>query len=162
MNQDTSKSAPAFELRAMTPELAEVLGPAIAAIDPWAALEFPALGITDFLTNDDPAVQRLAVMVGDDIAGAIAVRRPWLRGPYLQLLALLTPYQGCGLGAKLLDWFEKQAIGGDRWLWLCCSTFNTRAYEFYQRHGFEKTAVLPDLIVEGDDEILMRKCVIRD
>lgn len=146
-----------LRLTPMTAELAETLGPAIAGIEPWSRIAYPAASMTLFLKMDDPALTRMAVLVDDTPAGVIAVRSPWLHGPYLQLLALLPPFQGQGSGAALLDWFERQAAPGRRWLWLCYSSFNTRAGDFYARHGFERVAPLPDLLADGLDEILMRK-----
>ncbi|MEJ2123370.1 MAG: GNAT family N-acetyltransferase [Alphaproteobacteria bacterium] len=157
MNQKIGPSAPAFELFDMTPELADVLGPAIAGIEPWVSLNFQPELMTAFMKNEDPALQRMAVFVDGVPAGVVAVRERWLRGPYLQLLALLPPYQGQGLGTALLEWFAQQAGPYERWLWLCCSAFNSRALAFYQRNGYEQIAVLPDQIVDGMNELLLRK-----
>jgi GNAT superfamily N-acetyltransferase len=161
MNQKIGPSAPAFELFAMTPELAEVLGPAIAGIEPWTTFSYPPEHMIAFLKNDDPALLRQAVFVDGAPAGVVAVRERWLRGPYLQLLALMPPYQGQGLGRALLEWYAQQAGPNDRWLWLCCSAFNARANAFYQRHGYEQIAVLPDQIVDGMNELLLRKRIVR-
>jgi len=150
-----------LNLRAMTPELAAHLGPAIAAIEPWSRMNYPAASLTAFLCGEDPALTRMAVFAGDVPAGVIAVRSPWLHGPYLQLLALLPPFQDQGFGAVLLGWFERQASPRNRWLWLCYSSFNVRAGAFYARHGFETVAGLPDLLDDGMEEVLMRKRINR-
>jgi diamine N-acetyltransferase len=144
-------------LAAMTPEYAAFLSPAIAAIEPWSRISYPAASFEVFLTGEDPALSRHAIRVGEETAGVIAIRKPWLRGPYLQLLALLPPFQGQGVGAMLLRYFERQANPHDRWAWLCYSSFNSRAGTFYARLGYEEVAVLPDLIIDGTAEILMRK-----
>ncbi len=157
MNSRTDAQTPAFELRDIDGSLAEHLGYALTAIEPWSAIAYPASRMTAFLTADDPGVRRFAVMVGETPAGAVAVRRPWLYGSYLQLLAVLPPFQGQGLGGKLLGWFEEQAAPPDRWLWLCCSTFNTRAALFYRSYGYETAATLSDLLMDGMNEFLMRK-----
>jgi GNAT superfamily N-acetyltransferase len=149
--------APDLALAPMTAELAQFFGPELAAIEPWSHINYPASHMTAFLAAIDPALTRNAVFAGDRPAGVIVVRSPWLHGPYLQLLALLPPFQSRGLGAHLLRWFEQQAKPHNRWLWLCHSGFNTRAGAFYARHGFEVAAALPDLLVDGEDEVLMRK-----
>jgi GNAT superfamily N-acetyltransferase len=146
-----------LSLRPVTMNLAETLGPAVAAMEPWSALDYSAELMTQFLIAEDPALSRLALFSGDALAGVIAVRSPWLRGPYLQLLAVLPPFQGQGAGTVLLNWFEERASPTSRWLWLCYSSFNTRAGAFYARHGFEEVVSLPDLIDDGRDEVLMRK-----
>jgi GNAT superfamily N-acetyltransferase len=154
---ETISLTPRLSLRPMTPELAELLGPAVAAIEPWSTINYPAAQLTAFLTLEDPALNRRAIFVEDEPAGIIAVRSPWLRGPYLQVLALLRPFQGQGFGKHLLAWFETQATGNARWLWLCHSSFNRRAGAFYTREGFHEVAVLTDLMLDGGDEVLMRK-----
>jgi GNAT superfamily N-acetyltransferase len=113
----------------------------------------------EFMLVEDPALTRHAVFVGEDAAGIIAVRNPWLRGPYLQLLALLKPFQGQGHGVPLINWFEAQAQPSSRWLWLCHSDFNTGAGAFYRRQGFEEVTTLTDLMFDGGNEVLMRKRV---
>jgi ribosomal protein S18 acetylase RimI-like enzyme len=148
-------------LRPITPELAAFLGPAIAGMEPWSQINFPASHLEAFLTAEDPALSRHAVFVGGVPAGAIAIRSPWLRGPYLQVLAILPDFQGQGFGAILLDWFEREASPNSRWLWLCHSGFNRRAGTFYARHGFETVTELRDLLIDGGDEVLMRKRINR-
>jgi diamine N-acetyltransferase len=152
---------PDLSLRPITTELAAFLGPAIASIEPWSQLSYPASRMAYFLTADDPALSRHAVFVGEATAGAIAVRSPWMHGPYLQLLALLPPFQGRGFGAALMEWFETQANPSNRWLWLCHSDYNTRAGAFYARQGFEVVTGLKDLLFDGTEEVLMRKRIIR-
>jgi diamine N-acetyltransferase len=145
----------------MTQALAGWFGPAVASIEPWSQIDYPASLLTAFLSADDPALLRHAVFVGDAPAGVIAIRSPWLHGPYLQLLAMLPPFQSQGFGASLLDWFESQASPRNRWLWLCHSSFNHRAGAFYARHGFETVTTLTELMNDGGDEILMRKRISR-
>lgn len=145
----------------MTAELAGELGPVLAAIEPWSRVEFRPEHMTAFLAAHDPALSRHALFVGAEPAGAIAIRSPWLRGPYLQMLAVLPPFQGKGYGTLLLEWFEREAAPNSRWLWLCYSDFNHRAGAFYARHGFEAVTSLPDLLYDGGSEVLMRKRIHR-
>jgi GNAT superfamily N-acetyltransferase len=114
--------------------------------------------MTRYLASDDDGVRRYVIDVGGVTAGAAAVRYPWLKGPYLELLALLPERQGQGIGAAVLSWLEDETRrNGARNLWACASRFNARALQFYRRHGFAETAVLPGLVAEGFDEILLRK-----
>jgi GNAT superfamily N-acetyltransferase len=149
-------------LRPMTEELAGLLGPAVANIEPWSQINYPASNLAYFLTADDPALSRHAALIEGEPAGVIAIRSPWLHGPYLQLLAVLPPFQNQGFGGILLKWFETRASPRNRWLWLCHSSFNKRAGAFYSRRGFEVVTALTDLMSDGgDDEILMRKRINR-
>jgi ribosomal protein S18 acetylase RimI-like enzyme len=105
-----------------------------------------------------PSVKRFEVLAHEECAGIIVILDPFLHGPYLQLLAVLPEFQGRNLGLRLLQWMESEARSAEsRQLWLCVSTFNTRAQAFYQRFGFEAVAVLDKLASDASDELLMRK-----
>jgi diamine N-acetyltransferase len=145
-------------LVALGPRGSERLAAAIVAMPPWSVMNYPADAMARFLAAVDGGVSRYAVEVGGEQAGAVSVRSPWLKGPYLELLALLPKAQGQGIGARILTWFEQEALkAGARNLWVCASSFNTRALRFYERHGFEQAATLPGLVADGYDEILLRK-----
>jgi diamine N-acetyltransferase len=76
----------------------------------------------------------------------------------LELLAILPPFQGQGIGARILAWFEQEALRHEaRNLSVCASFFNARGLHFYARHGFQPAATLPGLVADGYDEILLRK-----
>jgi GNAT superfamily N-acetyltransferase len=144
-------------LRAITAADAAALGPGLAAIDPWRHANYPAEVVTGYLMRHDPAANRFAIYTGDTLAGVVSVREPWLRGPYLELLALLPPAQGQGIGAAVMRWFEAEARPDASSRWVLCSDFNTRALAFYDRHGFRQVAPLEGLLGEGLTEILLRK-----
>ncbi len=97
------------------------------------------------------------VSSGGQLAGAVVIVCPWLAGPYLQMLAVLPPFQNLGIGAAILAWYEAEARGHFRNLWLCMSGFNANAQRFYLAHGYERAAIIPELMRAGDDELLMRK-----
>ncbi|MBZ0210095.1 MAG: GNAT family N-acetyltransferase [Hyphomicrobium sp.] len=134
------------------------LGVVFAAIDPWAAYAYPAAALSRFLAASEPAAQRLQLSLGDDVAGAAVIRTRWLRGPYLQFLAVVPGLQGRGIGSTVLRWMEREArMARERNLWVVASEINAGAMRFYERHGFEPTARLDDLVCDGRTEILMRK-----
>ena len=145
-------------LVAFDPGCSDKLAAAIVAIPPWSVMSYPAEAMARFLATADGNASRYAVEVEGEQAGAVSVRSPWLKGPYLELLALLPKAQGQGVGSSILAWFEEEALKvGARNLWVCVSLFNTRALRFYERHGFEQAATLPGLVADGYDEILLRK-----
>ena len=130
----------------------------IVAMEPWSVMGYPADALVTFLATPDGGVSRSVVEVQGVAAGVVSVRYPWLKGPYLELLALFPPFQNQGLGTALLAWLEGEALArGGRNLWVCASAFNAAALRFYERHGFKRAAVLPGLVADGYDEILLRK-----
>ena len=149
---------PETALKTSTQTDAGILGPAICAMDPWARLGMPAERMTAGLASSDENRRCFSIWHGGDRAGVVVVRFPWLSGPYLNLLAVLPPFQKQGVGRMALSWMEKEArAAGVRNCFLCVSGFNTAAQGFYRRNGYSEAALLNDLIVDGEDEILMRK-----
>lgn len=110
------------------------------------------------LASEDPAELRMAITIGSDAVGALVVRQDWLLGPYLRHLSIAQSARGQGLGAFALLWLENYARDrNQRNIWLCVSEFNTAARRFYTRHHFETMTTITDLVVTGENEILMRR-----
>lgn len=134
-----------------------VLAAAIAAIDPWASIPYPAADLAAYLGRSDAATAKFAVVRDGMTVGAVAVRYPFLRGPYLELLALLPPTQRLGIGTAVIAWMESEVAGRAHNLWVCVSDFNEAARRFYERNGFALAAPLHDLAFEGRTELFLRK-----
>ena len=94
----------------LTPAQSCHLAPQLARMDPWHRLGFQADTLTSYLNRPDAALSRHAIMLGDQLAGALALRSPWLRGPYLELLAVFPQFQGQGIGSQALDWAFTHAL----------------------------------------------------
>lgn len=152
------QSGPEITLRLTTQAEAEAFGHELAGMGPWLRLGTTAGQMTGFLAASDGNKRCFTIRHGGKRAGVIAVRFPWLSGPYLNLLAVLPGLQGKGFGGAALSWFEAEArAGAARNCFLCVSAFNSGAIAFYRRNGYGQTALLEDLIKDGEDEILMRK-----
>ena len=76
--------------------------------------------------------------------------------PYLASIAVVAEARGLGVGSALLDASEGR-FRSSRWIFLCVSSFNTRARSLYERHGYRAVGELPDFVVDGHSEILMVK-----
>jgi ribosomal protein S18 acetylase RimI-like enzyme len=140
-------------------EIASAIAREIATFGPWTADHYaidPEALAASLVQSGDGAV-RYEILCGAETAGLLVVRSPWLSGPYLQLLAVLPRFQGCGIGARVLAWLEAEARGLAPNVWLCVSAFNTRAADFYRRHGFVEVARIDALLKPHIDELLMRK-----
>ena len=141
----------------MSASLAEAIGPGLAAIEPWARVGYVPERMTGFLAATETGAQRYAVLVGDEPAGTVVIRDPWLHGPYLHLIGLLPPFHGLGIGSRALDWMDAEVRGRYRNLWLCVSEFNDNARRLYERNGFVLAGRLDSLVFDGLTELLMRK-----
>jgi GNAT superfamily N-acetyltransferase len=129
----------------------------LVAMNPWRTLHYRADALAAYLGRPDAGFQRFTVTVSGQAAGLVALRYPWLKGVYLELLALFPPHQGHGLGQELLSWMERQCRPQTKNLWTAVSSFNQPARHFYAKLGFVEVARLDNLIIQGQDEILLRK-----
>lgn len=142
-------------LRPLTGDDAAQLGAALAAIEPWRTLDYGAAALRAYLERPDSALHRFAVEAGGALAGVLCLRHPWLRGPCIELLAVLRP--GGGLGGAVMDWASRQAAAVAANLWATVSAFNEPARAFYRRQDFAEIAALPDLVRPGFTELLLRR-----
>jgi diamine N-acetyltransferase len=129
----------------------------MASMDPWMTLGYSREGLSRYLLRDDPALGRFVVDRAGEMAGLLCIRHPWLRGPYIEVLAVFERYQRSGTATEILRWVEDQARPVSPNLWTLVSAFNSGARMFYRRCGFLEVAPIPQLIQPGLDEILLRK-----
>ena len=145
-------------LRPPASDECETLAAALADMQPWSTMGISAEGLAAFLKSDDSSAHRYAILQDDVLAGIASVRFPWLKGPYIELLAILPGLQRRGHGQRLLSFVEDEAMRLDaRNVWVCASRFNSGAAQFYKRHGFVEVATLPDLVADDFTETLFRK-----
>lgn len=129
----------------------------LSSMDPWKTLGYSADQIARYIVRDDPGLYRFLVRVGDDPAGVIGVRYPWLRGASIEVIGIAANQQHSGLGSVLVDWLVEHTQDEAHNLWAVVSAFNTSARRFYAGRGFVEVTSLPDLICAGYEEILVRK-----
>ncbi len=158
---ETSYPLPSCSLGSLTENEAGPLSNQLAAMDPWLTLGYSAEGLLRYLLRPDPALYRFVVLVGPTAKGLVCVRYPWLRGPCLELLAVLDDHQRRGIGREIISWMQAQCSEAASNIWTLTSSFNAGARSFYRSLGFSEIAALPDLISSGSDEILLRKMVER-
>lgn len=134
------------------------LGAAFVAIDPWHRLGFSDERLASFFASQEAGSARFAIHNLGQLAGFVCVEPKWLCGPYLHFLGVLPAHQGKGIGTAVVDWFVAEArLTSDRNAWVCVSHFNDGARALYASHGFTEAATLPDLIENGEAEVLLRK-----
>jgi len=138
--------------------LAPEWGRRLEGLSPWRDYDLQSGSLIAFLGREEPDAIRLLVRVGGEPAAVMCVRPVWLRGPYVQLLAVDPAFQGMGLGTACLAWVEGRAVQAKaRNLWIAASQINLGAQRLYERFGFERVSLLEDLVVDGFAEILYRK-----
>jgi ribosomal protein S18 acetylase RimI-like enzyme len=84
----------------------------------------------------------------------------YLQGPfrgYIQTLCLAPACRGRGVGTLALAWAEERIFRESPNVFLCVSDFNPGALRLYQRLGYQLVGALPDFLVPGSAELLLRK-----
>jgi GNAT superfamily N-acetyltransferase len=139
--------------RALAADETQTIAAACVTFDPYLTLGYRAETLAGYLSRPDPALARFAVEWEGVLAGIVALRRPWLRGPLIEMLALLPAAQGKGLGGRILARCKAEA---GRNLWATVSGFHQPARRFYAKAGFEEVCALPGIVAEDQEEILLR------
>lgn len=127
----------------------------VVASEPWVTL---GLGFDRALARlTDPTREVNAALIQNAVAGVLILH---LSGPlngYIQLLAVHPDWRGRGVGTRLIRWAEERIFQQSPNVFLCVADFNHRAREWYERLGYRPIGGLPDFVVNGRSEILMRK-----
>jgi ribosomal protein S18 acetylase RimI-like enzyme len=101
-------------------------------------------------------------MIGSGISAVSLVSIPGYVGNnklYLQTLFVPDTLRGKGFRNQLLEFGERPIYRTSPNVFICVSTFNTRALRLYETMGFNVVGVLKDFLKPGFDEWLLRKTI---
>ncbi len=127
----------------------------MAASDPWRRLGLDAKACRSGLAA--PGRETYAASLRGRYAGHVTLNMAWPLGGYIQTLFVPDGFRGRGIGEGLLRLAEKRIFRSSPNVFLCVSSFNRGAMRFYARHGYAKTGLLRDFLIEGAGEVLLRK-----
>lgn len=149
--------APNPAIRLYKPEDREGVIRILGDAEPWKTLGYTG---ADWGRLFDPLPRgREGFVIETDgaVAGLALLRPQFLLGDYLELLAIAPWAQGKGLGGALLAHLENVVFARAKNLFACVSDFNRGARRFYERHGYKEIGPIPNLLIKGSAEILLRK-----
>ena len=129
----------------------------MAGSEPWITLGISMDHIMN--TLNDPLHEVYAAYLKDELVGTIVIRTKGAFSGYLKSIAVKPDWRGKKLGEQMMEFIENVIFPTEKNLFLCVSSFNVVAQRFYTRLGYEQIGVLKDYLVEGHDEILMRKTI---
>ena len=127
----------------------------MAASEPWLTL-----GLTfdqAFHRLTDSSREVLVASLQDKTVGVLILH---LSGPlngYIQTVAVHPDWRCHGIGTRMLAFAEQRVFRHSPNVFLCVSTFNEHARKLYKRLGYQPVGELPDYLVRGFTEILLRK-----
>lgn len=128
----------------------------MASSDPWiklgVSLEQARSAVNDpayriYIAHREGRPVGLMVLQDKGVAGS----------PYLKSIAVVAVERGHGTGEALVRFAEELYRPASRHLFLCVSSFNTKARSFYERLGFRQAGEFKDYIIPGYSEALMHK-----
>lgn len=146
-------------IRPMRPEDRPAAIDLLANTDPWRRLGY-TIEDWDRMFSPIPQDRETYVVESDSrFAGLAVVRQKFLIGDYLELLGIAEGAKDRGLGSRLLAHVESIVFARTKNLFACVSEFNEPARRFYARHGYREIGPMPDLLIAGATEILLRKTI---
>lgn len=128
----------------------------MASSEPWITLQRGLEGCRQVLSR--PGTELFIARDQDSKALGFILLAPYgLAGsPYIASIAVSADAQGQSVGSQLMK-FTEQHFHDRSHLFLLVSSFNSRAQQFYRRHGYEFVGELKDYIVAGHSELIFHK-----
>jgi ribosomal-protein-alanine N-acetyltransferase len=109
-------------------------------------------------TLNDPEYMIWAAHLSELPSGLVIVHPHGLASsPYIKSIAIEEDLRGSGIGTALMAFVENHFRQESKHIFLCVSSFNQRAQNFYTKLGYRPVGELPDYIIKGESEILMHK-----
>jgi [ribosomal protein S18]-alanine N-acetyltransferase len=100
-----------------------------------------------FIAHDDDQPLGLIILHPHGVAGS----------PYIKSICVSEKARSRGVGASLVEFAENFFRKDSKHLFLCVSSFNTRAKLFYERMDYHQVGEFKDYIIPGESELLMHK-----
>jgi ribosomal protein S18 acetylase RimI-like enzyme len=144
-------------VRPMTAEDRAAVIELLTDSDPWKQLGYQGKDWDGYFTPLPQGRDSYVVDQGGGVAGIAVVRQKFLLGDYLELFGVADWARGKGLGGSLLAYVEAVVFARGKNLFACVSDFNDQGRSFYAKQGYQEIGPMPNLLIPGSAEILLRK-----
>jgi [ribosomal protein S18]-alanine N-acetyltransferase len=128
----------------------------MASSEPWTTLG-RTLEQCRAILNDRDNLVFTARDSGRPLGFMILDRSGLASSPYVRSIAVSAEARGRGVGTRLMQFAEEYFRPRARHIFLCVSSFNTRARALYERLGYDVIGELPDYWFDGASEFLLHK-----
>jgi len=129
----------------------------LASSEPWKKLGYTDADWKKLLDPMPAGREGFVIEANGALAGFALLRPKFLMGDYLELLVVAPAVRGKGHGRALLAYLEGLVFARAKNLLACVSDFNTEARAFYKKQGYQEIGPMPNLLISGSAEILLRK-----
>lgn len=144
-------------IRPMRPEDRGAVVKLLGDSDPWKTLGYAEEDWKRIFCPIPQGRESFVAEIEGNIAAITIVRQKFLLGDYLELLGVATWARGRGIGTQLLGHVETLVFARTKNLFACVSDFNTGARDFYKKQGYQEIGPMPNFLIPGSAEILLRK-----
>ena len=144
-------------VRPMTAEDRAAVIELLTDSDPWKRLGYQGKDWDSYFTPLPQGRDSYIVDQNGRVTGIAVVRQKFLLGDYLELFGVADLARGKGLGGRLLAHVEAVVFARGKNLFACVSDFNDQGRNFYAKLGYQEIGPMPNLLISGSAEILLRK-----
>jgi [ribosomal protein S18]-alanine N-acetyltransferase len=146
-------------IRPYKPEDRAAIVAILAGSEPWKKLGYTDADWKKLFDPLPAGREGFVIESGAAAAGFALLRQKFLLGDYLELLVIAPSVRSKGLGSALLKHIESMVFARTKNLFACVSDFNAEARIFYQKNGYQEIGPMPNFLVPGSAEMLLRKTV---
>jgi ribosomal protein S18 acetylase RimI-like enzyme len=147
---------PPIEVCAANADDREWTAALLAGSEPWLTLGATLDKCRESCLNGEYEVY-VARTDGSRCGALVLHPRGLASSPYVKSIAVAEGFRSRGIGARLMDFAEELSRRRSRHLFLCVSSFNTRARAFYEQRGYRAVGELENYVIEGASEIILCK-----
>jgi len=144
-------------IRPMEPMDRDAVVRLLAESDPWKRLGYTQEDWGRIFCPTPQGRESFVVDTEGAVAAIVIIRQKFLLGDYLELLGVATWARGKGIGKELLAHVESLVFRRTKNLFACVSDFNKDARDFYKKQGYQEVGPMPNFLIPGSAEILLRK-----
>lgn len=144
-------------IRPMRPEDRDTVVRLLAGSDPWKTLGYNDKDWRRIFCPIPQGRESFVAEADGQVTGIAIIRQKFLLGDYLELLGVAGWARHQGTGTQLLAHVEALVFARTKNLFACVSDFNTGARDFYRKQGFQEIGPMPNFLIPGSAEILLRK-----
>jgi ribosomal protein S18 acetylase RimI-like enzyme len=129
----------------------------MATSEPWITLGRDYDASLAVVRNPDREVW--VAIAEDRVVGFVVLAMRGGFPGYIQSIGVHEEWRSRRVGSVLLSRVESRVFEETPNVFLCVSSFNPRARRFYEANGYGHVGTIPDYVVPGHDELIMRKSV---
>lgn len=144
-------------IRPVQPEDRAAIVQLLGDSDPWKSLGYTAADWDRIFCPIPQGRDSYIAECDGHIAGVAILRQKFLAGDYLELLGVAEWARKKGIGHRLLSHIEQLVFSRTKNLFACVSDFNAPARAFYKAQGYQEIGPMPNFLIQGSSEILLRK-----